>query len=193
MLYAASTHGGSRSYSSYVHAPISGPLSTSQTPGQIPYSNYGWLPGQRPTPPQFYPSQTPVDAQDNTHMRSVYKRVFSNPLTAKQFPAPTVYHVASSQRQVPTSTHTNYIPPVPSSLYLLQRKAVAVGQSAYAVGLPTDALKGTKSWYPSGTRSSIRRVRSGGCVAPAKKGSIYNTSLTNGAVCAWGSIVRSTY
>jgi len=34
---------------------------------------------------------------------------------------------------------------------------------------------------------------SGGCVAPKKKGAIQNTSLSNGQVCAWGSIVRQNY
>ena len=101
--------------------------------------------------------------------------------------------ISSSQRQVPVSTHTNYIPPVPSSLYLNTLKANAVGQTAYKVKLPNAAPTGTKSYYPSGTRSTIRRARSGGCVAPAKKGSIYNTSLSNGQVCAWGSIVRQNY
>ena len=55
------------------------------------------------------------------------------------------------------------------------------------------APTGTKSYYPSGTRSTIRRARSGGCVAPKKKGAIQNTSLSNGQVCGWGSIVRQNY
>ena len=49
------------------------------------------------------------------------------------------------------------------------------------------------NWNLSGTKSSIRRARSGGCVAPKKKGSIYNTSLNNGQSCGWGSIVRQNY
>ena len=94
---------------------------------------------------------------------------------------------------VPVSSHTNYIPPVPSSLYVNVRKSNAVGQSAYKVNLPNAAPTGTKSYYPSGTRSTLRRARSGGCVAPKKKGAIQNTSLSNGQVCAWGSIVRQNY
>ena len=51
--YAVSTNIGSVSYNNYVNAPITGPLSTNQTPCQIPYHSYGILAGIRPTPPQF--------------------------------------------------------------------------------------------------------------------------------------------
>ena len=67
--YAVSTNIGSMSYNNYVNAPITGPLSTNQTPAQIPYHSYGILNGIRPTPPQFYSMQTPVDAQMNTNAR----------------------------------------------------------------------------------------------------------------------------
>jgi hypothetical protein len=87
----------------------------------------------------------------------------------------------------------NYIPPIDSSLYVNIKKSNAVGQTAYKVNLPNAAPTGTKSYYPSGTRSTIRRARSGGCVAPKKKGAIENRSLSNGQVCAWGSIVRQNY
>ena len=72
-------------------------------------------------------------------------------------------------------------------------KANAVGQSAYKVNLPNSAPISTKNYYPSGTRTTIKRVRSGGCTAPKKKGAIENYSLSNGRTCGWGSIVRSTY
>jgi len=197
--YAVSTNIGSVSYNNYVNAPITGPLSTNQYPCAIPYHSYGILTGLRPTPPQFYPMQTPVDAQMNTNARHQYLRTsVSNQRLQQQIAlgkasASMGYVIGSSQRQVPVSTHTNYIPPVPSSLYLNTLKANAVGQTAYKVNLPNAAPTGTKSYYPSGTRTAIRRVRSGGCVAPKKKGSIYNTSLSNGQVCAWGAIVRQNY
>jgi len=197
--YAVSTNIGSVSYNNYVNAPITGPLSTNQTPCQIPYHNYGILPGIRPTPPQFYTMQTPVDAQMNTNARHQYLRTSVNNQALQQQIAlakassPLGFNIASSQRMVPVSSHTNYIPPVPTSLYVNIRKSNAVGQTAYKVNLPTTTPTGTKSYYPSGTRSSLRRARSGGCVAPKKKGSIYNTSLSNGQVCAWGAIVRQNY
>ena len=197
--YAVSTNIGSVSYNSYVNAPITGPLSTNQTPCQIPYHSYGILSGIRPTPPQFYPSQEPVYAEMNTNARHQYLRTSVNNQALQQqialgkASAPLGYVINSSQRQVPVSSHTNYIPPIQSSMYVNILKSNAVGQTAYKVNLPNAAPTGSKSYYPSGTRSSLRRARSGGCTAPKKKGSIYNTSLSNGQVCAWGAIVRQNY
>jgi hypothetical protein len=197
--YAVSTNIGSVSYNNYVNAPITGPLSTNQTPCQIPYHNYGTLTGIRPTPPQFYSMQEPVYAEMNTNARRQYLRTaISNSVKAQQNAlgkqsTPNAYVINSSQRQVPISSHTNYIPPMDSSLYLNILKSNAVGQTAYKVNLPNSAPTSTKNYYPSGTRSTIRRARSGGCVAPKKKGAIENYSLRNGQVCAWGSIVRQNY
>jgi len=197
--YAVSTNIGSVSYNNYVNAPITGPLSTNQTPGQIPYHSYGTLIGVRPTPPQFYPMQTPVDAQMNTNMRAQYLRTIVNSKLAAQQKAlakqspPLGFQIYSSNRQVPVSSHTNYIPPIPSSMYVNIVKSNAVGQSSYKVNLPDSAPISTKNYYPSGTRTTIRRARSGGCTAPKKKGAIENHSLSNGRTCGWGSIVRSTY
>lgn len=197
--YAVSTNIGSVSYNNFVNSPITGPLSTNQTPSQIPYHSYGILAGIRPTPPQFYPMQEPVYAEMNTNARSQYLRtVISQKVKAQQtalgkMSVPQAYVINSSQRQVPVSTHTNYIPPIPASMYVNIVKANAVGQTAYKYNLPLSAGTCTKSYYPSGTRSTIRRARSGGCTAPKKKGSIFNTSLSNGQVCAWGSQVRQNY
>jgi hypothetical protein len=197
--YAVSRNIGSMSYNNYVNAPITGPLSTNQTPCQIPYHSYGTLVGIRPTPPQFYSSQEPVYADMNTNARYQYLRTSVNNQALQQQIAlakastPQSYVINSSQRQVAVSSHTNYIPPIDGSLYINILKANAVGQSAYKVGLPVAAPTSTKNYMPSSTRSSLRRARSGGCTAPKKKGSIYNTSLSNGQVCAWGSIVRQNY
>jgi hypothetical protein len=197
--YAVSTNIGSVSYDNYVNAPITGPLSTNQTPCQIPYHSYGTLTGIRPTPSQFYPGQTPVDAQMNSNMRAQYLRTIVNKKIAAQQLAlakespPLGFQVYSSNRQVAVSSHTNYIPPISSSMYVNIVKSNAVGQSGYKVNLPYDAPISTKNYYPSGVRSTIKRMRSGGCTAPKKKGAIQNVSLSNGKVCAWGSIVRSTY
>jgi hypothetical protein len=197
--YAVSRNIGSVSYDNYVNSPITGPLSTDRTPCQIPYHSYGVLTGIRPTPPQFYPSQSPVYAEMNTNARHQYLRTSVNNQALQQqialgkMSSPLKYVVQSSQRQVPVSSHTNYIPPIQSSLYVNILKSNAVGQSAYKVNLPNNEPIGTKSYYPSGTRSSIRRARSGGCVAPKKKGAIQNFSLSNGKTCAWGAIVRENY
>jgi hypothetical protein len=197
--YAVSTNIGSVSYNNYVNAPITGPLSTNQTPSQIPYHSYGTLVGIRPTPPQFYPMQEPVYADMNTNARHRYLRAnVSNQDLQRQIAlgkvsTPLGYVIQSSQRQVPVSSHLNYIVPIPSSMRTDILKANAVGQSGYKVNLPNSAPISTKNYYPSGTRTTIKRVRSGGCTAPAKKGSIFNTSLSNGKTCAWGSIVRQNY
>lgn len=197
--YAVTTSIGSVSYNNYVNAPITGPLSTNQTPCHLPYHSYGILAGIRPTPPQFYPSQEPVYADMNTNARRQYLRTaISASAKAHQdalgkLSRAQTYQIQSSQRQVPVSTHMNYIAPIPSSMYVNIVKANAVGQTAYKVNLPNAVPTGTKSYYPSGTRTSLRRARSGGCVAPKKKGAIENYSLRNGQVCAWGSLVRQNY
>jgi hypothetical protein len=197
--YAVSTNIGSVSYNNYVNAPITGPLSTDQTPCQIPYHSYGILSGIRPTPPQFYPQQTPVASEMNTNARhqylrtSVNKKALAEQIRLGKLSTPLGYQIYSSNKQTPVSSHTNYIPPIPSSLYVNIKKSNAVGQTAYKVNLPNYVPTGTKSYYPSGTRSSLRRARSGGSVAPKKKGAIENVSLSNGRVCAWGSIVRQNY
>jgi hypothetical protein len=197
--YAVSTNIGSMSYNNYVNAPITGPLSTNQTPSQIPYHSYGILPGIRPTPPQFYPQQEPVYAEMNSNARrqylrtSVNKKALAEQIRLGKLSDPMGHYILSSSRQVSVSTHTNYIPPIDSSLYVNIKKSNAVGQTAYKVNLPNSVPTGTKSYYPSGTRSTIRRARSGGCVAPKKKGAIENHSLSNGQVCAWGALVRQNY
>ena len=183
-----------------MNAPITGPLSTNQTPCQIPYHSYGTLVGIRPTPPQFYPSQEPVNASMSTNARHHYLRTAQSVKSlaiqrerAIATARANSFFNFSTGKHYPTSGHLNYITPIPSSMYVDIKKSNAVGQSSYKVNLPNDAPISTKNYYPSGTRSSIRRARSGGCTAPKKKGAIENTSLRNGAVCGWGSIVRQNY
>ena len=197
--YSVSTSKGSVSYDNYVNAPITGPLSTDKTPCHIPYHSYGVLTGIRPTPPQFYPMQEPVYSEMNTNARQQYLRTLSNTkrlaeqIALGKLSKPTGFHINSSGRMVSTSTHTNYIAPIDSSLYINILKSTAVGKTAYKVNLPNAAPVSTKNYYPSGTRSTIRRARSGGCVAPKKKGAIENINLSNGRTCGWGSIVRQNY
>lgn len=197
--YAVSTNIGSVSYNNYVNAPITGPLSTNQYPGTIPYHSYGTLTGLRPTPPQFYPYQDPVYANMNTNSRLRYLRATISNQQKQQQAAlgkattPLSHFTKSTNRYTPVSGHFNYIVPIPSSMYVDIVKAQAVGQSAYKVNLPNSAPISTKNYYPSGVRTTLRRARSGGCTAPKKKGAIQNYSLSNGNTCGWGSIVRSTY
>ena len=198
--YGISTSIGSQTFQGFVNAPVTGPLTTNKYPFSMAYHSYGTLAGQRPTPPQFYPSQEPVYAEMNTNARSQYLRATA--LSSKQkaeqdalgkLSAPVNKVIHSSQRQVAVSTHVNYIEPKPSSMYTDIKKSIAVGKSAYKVGLPSNAPISTKNYYPSGTRSALQRARSGGCSAPKKKGSIYNYSLTQSGINGYGSMPRQTY
>ena len=198
-MYGISRSIGSAGFGGYLNTPIIGPLSTSQTPCTLPYHSYGTLAGVRPTPPQFYPGQEPVAAQQNTNARQQYVRATANS-TLKNFyeeelakmSKPTSYYIKGTQRRSSQSTHVNYIAPITSGMYLNEKKSVAIGKSAYKVGLPVDAPITTKNYYPSGTRSALRRARSSGSVAPKKKGSIYNTSLRT-VTGGWGSAPRANY
>jgi hypothetical protein len=198
--YGISTSIGSQTFQGFVNAPIGGPLNSSQYPYSMPYHSYGILTSQRPTPPQFYPQQTPVNAEMSVNARAQYLRATA--LSAKQKAiqdalgkqtAPITKVSYSSQRQYPVSTHVNYIAPIQGSMYTNIRKSVAVGKSAYKVGLPLEAPIGTKSYDTSYRRSALQRARSGGCTAPKKKGSIYNYSLTQPGINGWGSIPRQNY
>jgi len=195
--YGISTSIGSQTFSGYVNAPINGPLSTNQYPNVLPYHSYGILTGLRPTPPQFI---NPVNSNMSILPRQQYLRAtsISTPNKAKEdalgkFSAPITKVSYSSQRQFAISSHVNYIAPMSSSERLNRLKSVAVGKSSYKVGLPLDAPISTKSYDTSLLRTSLRRARSGGSVAPKKKGSIYNYSLTQPGINGWGSVPRQNY
>jgi hypothetical protein len=198
--YGISVAKGSQTFQGFVNAPIGGPLNSNQYPGVIPYHSYGILSGLRPTPPQFYPGQTPVNSNMSVNARAQYLRATS--LSAKQKAeqdalgkqsTPITNVSYSSQRQIPVSSHVNYIQPIQSSMRTNIVKSIAVGKSAYKVGLPLEAPIGSKSYDTSYRRSALRRARSGGCSAPKKKGSIYNYSLTQSGINGWGSIPRMNY
>ena len=197
--YGITTSIGSQSYSGYLNTPITKPLSTNNYPFSMQYHSYGTLTGQRPTPPQFFPSQEPVNSDMSVNARAQYLR--ATDLSAKKkaiedalgkLSTPVMFTSYSTQRQVPVSSHVNYIAPIASSMFTNIRKSVAVGKSAYKVGLPLDAPISTKNYYPSGTRSALQRARSGGSAAPKKKGSIYNTSLRP-SLGSWGALPRQGY
>jgi hypothetical protein len=161
------------------------------------YHSYGTLAGQRPTPPQF---QDPVFSNMNTNARSQYLRATSISASEKmrqdalgKLSAAIKKVSLSTQRQYAVSSHVNYIEPKPSSMYTDIKKSIAIGKSVYKVGLPLNAPISTKNYYPSGTRSALQRARSGGCSAPKKKGSIYNTSLTQSGINGYGSLPRQGY
>jgi hypothetical protein len=197
--YGVSTNIGSVTYDNYVNAPIIGPLSTNNYPCAMPYHSYGSLPGVRPNPPLFYPSQEPVYSDQFVNSRHQYFRTaestktLAREIAVGKFSAPSSKFSYSTRTNHPVSTHLNYIVPVDTSLYIQKKRAMAVGKSSYKVGLPNPALYTTKNYSASSTRTSLQRARSGGCVAPPKKGAIQNVTLSNGRTCAWGSLVRQNY
>jgi hypothetical protein len=198
--YGISTSIGSQTFQGFVNAPINGPLNSNQFPFSMPYHSYGILTGQRPTPPQFYPGQEPVYADMSVNARAQYLRAtdISPGEKARQdalgkLSAPTTKVSYSTQRQYAVSSHVNYIAPIPGSMYTNIRKSIAVGKSAFKVGLPLAAPIGTKSYDNSFRRTALQRARSGGCTAPRKKGSIYNYSLTQPGICAGGAVPRQNY
>ena len=198
--YGISTSIGSQTFAGFVNAPLTGPLDSNKYPYAMPYHSYGTLTGQRPTPPQFFPSQEPVYSDMSTNPRSQYVRATGLSFIQKaqqdslgKQSAPITKVSYSSQRQYAVSSHMNYIEPLPGSMYTNIKKSIAVGKSAYKVGLPLDAPISSKSYDTSFRNTSLRRARSGGCTAPKKKGSIYNYSLTQPGICAWGAAPRQNY
>jgi hypothetical protein len=176
--YSVSRSIGSMYFGGYLNAPINGPLNTNQSPNAMPYHNNGVLTGVKPTPPQFFPSQEPINSDMNANARQQYVRTRVNPNAALvqmqngKLSRPGSLFNYSTGRNSAVSTHMNYIAPVQSSMYLNAKKSNAIGKSSYKIGLPDAAPISTKNYYPSGARSSLRRARSSGCVAPKKKGAI---------------------
>jgi hypothetical protein len=178
----------------YINTPITGPLCSSQYPKSMPYHNYGTLAGQKPTPPQFFPSQEPVNAVMNTNARAQYLRTMSKEKPEQDISGktiePTAYVSKSSQRQYPISQQCNYTEPLSSSMHTNIRKSTAVGKSVYKVD---HTPVSTKNYSSSTARSALRRSRSSGSTAPKKKGSIYNYSLTQPGINGYGTLARQNY
>lgn len=177
-IYGISTSIGSSSYNNYLNTPITAPLNTNNYPNVLPYHSYGVLTGKKPNPPQFFPYQEPINSNMNTNMRAQYLRStgFSNKqltlfdINGKKS-SPNIYNL-TSKRQFGQSTHTNYITPIPSSMHTNIIKSKSIGKTIFKVGLLLNSPISTKNYSTSTTNSSLRRVRSGGTIAPKKKGFI---------------------
>lgn len=193
--YSVARNIGSKSYDG-VYAPVNGALSTSQYPNTLPYHSYGILNGLRPTPPYFYPTQSPVNSNMYSNMRKQYLRAGGNKNSENNYSLETyhttAYNINSSNKKIPIS-NAKFNKPLSSDLYLNKLKSNAIGKSSYKIGLPNNAPISTKNYCPPTSRSALRKTRSSGCVAPKKKGAIENTSLCNSRVYGIGSFVRQTY
>jgi len=179
--------------------PVYGPLTTSNYPSTMPYHSYGVLTGKHPNPPQFYPSD---GASEFSNARREYIRTatrLNNPYgiypkdinTNDLYPNTNFNYIPVDSNGKPL--YAKYNPPTCSSLYTSARKRNSVGKSSLKVGLPNSAPLSYKNYNTNDVKNALRYTRGGGCTAPAKKGSIYNYSLRNGQVCAWGSLVRQNY
>ena len=104
----------------------------------------------------------------------------TGPLNSSQFPNKSATSASNqlTQQQYPKPSHMNYIKPMDGSSRVDILKSRAIGKSSYKVGLPNDAFISTKNYDNNCVRSSLRKSRSGGTVAPKKKGSIYNPNST---------------
>jgi hypothetical protein len=181
---------------SYASAPVIGPISTNQTPCTTVQNQLGNLSGIHPNPPQFYPSE---GASTFSNGRAQYRRTrttennFERGTTSYSPIKPTSLYVAGLQKSFLVSQSTKYNAPASSSLYMAAKRSAAIGQSSLKQGLPTKDQLTYRSYNKNDVKTALRMARAGGCVAPAKKGSIYNKTLCSGNTCSYGSIVRSTY
>jgi hypothetical protein len=79
-----------------------------------------------------------------------------------------------------------------SSAVTQLKRINAIGQSSTKRGLPTDAplnfsSQSKANWSNTTRNSRLQRCRSGGCVAPKKKGAIANTFKSGGTSAATGT------
>jgi len=180
----------------YASAPIIGPMSTNRYPHTISNHNLGVLVGKHPNPPKFYPSD---NGGDFSTARSQYLRTASSNQATKtgikENPdnRPMTYFCADTQRSYLVSGATKYVAPKDAGSYLATIKSRAIGKSSFKQGLPEYVPLSYKNYNRNDVKTALKFARAGGCVAPAKQGSIFNRNLCNGRVCAQGSIVGQGY
>lgn len=172
--YAVSRYLGSASISSsYIRSPIQGPLSTGISPNTTAVPPTGVLTGVHPNPMRFDPTK---QSGEDGMLRKMYRDSFShikNDYSTNTYSPPVAYISSTTGRQYAVSSTMSYKPPTDASLYLIKRKAMAVGKSGLKQGLPADAPMSYKSYNTNDVKSALSRVRGSGSVAPKKKGSIY--------------------
>lgn len=185
-------------YNNYLMAQTVGPLSTSQTPGQILYHKKGVLEGVHPNPPHYYPMDTSsefaqaryqfwrTETSKKQQMLAREKVLAENPRSQ--------YYSADTNRNYLTTGHMNYIPPPDSSLYIRSLKSRAIGKSSYKIGLPPSAPMTNKVYDKNDVKTILGRVRRAGCCAPAKKGALENRNCTvGGGICNLGALSGQGY
>ena len=111
--------------------------------------NNGELKGTRPQPSKFNPA-------DSSNFFSMNRTLNKRAIIGKKNPS---------------FDSTSFSPVLDSSQITQRRKICAVGKSSFKTTLGADAKLSLGHCHNNNTlRSAKRRVRSSGCVAPAKKG-----------------------
>jgi hypothetical protein len=174
---------------SYAFAPVSGPLQHKH-PCIVQMVDNGIQTGIHINPPKYGVADNSGDVSIG---RSVYSRTnttrFNMQTGTRDFALnkPTTQYIAGLQKSFLVSQSKKYIGPKDSSQFTSAKKSASIGQSGIS---KTSSLLSYKSYDNNLVRTQLMRCRSGGCVAPAKKGSIFNTYRTN---THWGAEPRSTY
>jgi len=176
-----------------VSSPNYGPYDSQQYPSIVSNLNNGNLNGKNPTPAAFPIMDT---GNDFASSRDVYRRVFGpfNTPFARQMAVRPQGCAGTCLLKSPSNRYTNglfskgkrfnvnsknYIAPITSRERTYLQKAANIGKSSLKVGLPEDQYYTNRSYDKSLVNSRIKRVRSSGCVAPKKCGSVYNRSFTS--------------
>lgn len=101
-----------------------------------------------------------------------------------------IYVESIQNSNTTTNTRNNLISNngwLSSDSYIQRKKAKAIGKSSTKQGLPLNAPLSYKNTAKNIRNSSLARVRGGGCVAPKKKTSVFNTFKSGGS-----SIINSS-
>jgi hypothetical protein len=162
--YGISTSNGT--FIGNVGSIVVGPLTTNNAPNAMPQHNYGVLSGARPTPPQFACSDRNILARHQYFRTAESANSLAIQRERALAKSNSMFSYSTGVKHQ-TSGHMNYIAPMDSSSHIDRLKSRAVGKS---IQLPNLGPVSTKVFTPSDTRSSLRRARSSGCVAPKKKG-----------------------
>ena len=150
---------------SYASGNIVGPI-THKNPISMPQHNLGVLFGKYPTPVAFYPSNM---TNDYSVARNLYQRTYSHLNNVLPNNSSTSVYIPSLQKSVRILQHSTYIAPKTSYDYMTKLKSIHIGKSSYKQGLPYEAPLSYKGRDANESKRMLRRVRSGGTVAPRKK------------------------
>jgi len=126
-----------------------------QYPCAMPPHSSGVLIGTHPNPPSFYPHASDSFSTNSRRQYLATQKLDTNSNSILQ---------------------TKYIAPGDCSLRTASCRSNSVGQSSYKQGLPESSPLSFKGSFTTNNdeRRALRRARSSGCVAPAKKNGINN-------------------